>query len=106
MAADQIRVVTDSLREAAGHHRETSEYLSTIPSSHSEIQASLDSLGPIYSGLAEAGRELLEQRRQCYEGQAAEHADMAHNLTTAATLWEQHDQDAAAKLRGVVDDDR
>jgi hypothetical protein len=105
MAADRIRVVTSSLREAAGHHQQTAEYLSTIPSSHSDIQSSLDSLGPIYSGLAEAGRELLEERRQCYEGQAAEHADMAHNLTTTATLWEQHEQDAAAELRGVVDND-
>jgi hypothetical protein len=104
MAADQVRVVPDSLREAAGHHRETSEYLSTIPSSHSEIQASLDSLGPVYSGLREAGRELLEERRQCYEGQAAEHADMAQNLTTAAAMWEQHEQDGAAEFRGVADD--
>jgi hypothetical protein len=102
--AEQIHVVTENLREAAAHHRETSEYLSTIPSSHAEIQDSLDSLGPIYAGLAEAGRALLEERRQCYEGQAAEHADMAHNLTTTATMWEQHEQDAAAALRGVVDD--
>ncbi|MGH3563286.1 MAG: ESX-1 secretion-associated protein [Mycobacterium sp.] len=102
--AEQIHVVPDSLREAAGHHQQTSEYLSTIPSSHSAIQASLDSLGPIYSGLREAGRQLLEERRQCYEGQAAEHADMAHNLTTVAAMWEQNEQDAAAKFRGIVDD--
>jgi hypothetical protein len=103
---EQIHVVTDSLREAAGHHQKAAEYLSTIPASHGEIQASLDSLGPIYSGLREAGRQLLEERRQCYEGQAAEHAEMAHNLTIAAAMWEQNQQDAAAKFRGIIDDHR
>lgn len=101
--AEDIHVETESLREAAGHHQRTSEYLSTIPLSHSEIQASLDSLGPIYAGLAEAGRQLLDDRQQCYEAQAAEHAEMARNLTAAAQLWEQSERDAAAKFRGIVD---
>lgn len=101
--AEDIHVETESLREAAGHHQRTSEYLSTIPLSHSEIQASLDSLGPIYAGLAEAGRQLLEDRRKCYEAQAAEHADMARNLITAAQMWQQNEQDAAAKFRGIVE---
>lgn|SRR5574337_28210 len=104
--AEQIHVVPDKLREAAGHHQQTADYLATIPSSHNEIEASLDSLGPIYSGLREAGRQLLEERRRCYESQAADHADMAHNLTTAAATWEQEQQAAAAKFRGVVDDHR
>lgn len=101
--ADQIQVVTADLRRAASQHQQTAEYLATIPASHPEIQASLDSLGPIYSGLAEAGRELLEQRRRCYESQAAEHAEMAHQLTTAAELWEQHDQQAADTFRALGD---
>lgn len=101
---EPIHVVTGNLRAAAGKHRETAEYLSTIPSSHSEIQASLDSLGPIYRGLAEAGRQLLEERRQCYAEQAAEHAAMAHNLNTVAAMWEQHEHDAAAEFRGLGDD--
>ena len=67
--ADRIHVVPAHLREAAGHHQETSEYLRTLPSSHEAIQQSLDSLGPIFGELREAGRELLEQRRLCYEQQ-------------------------------------
>ncbi|HEU0191486.1 MAG TPA: ESX-1 secretion-associated protein [Mycobacterium sp.] len=102
--AEQIRVVTGKLREAAAHHRETAEYLASIPLSHPDIQASLDSLGPIYSGLAEAGRELLEERRSCYESQAAGHADMADGLTVAAETWEQHEQDGAAAFRAVADE--
>jgi hypothetical protein len=62
--ADQIHVVPAQLREAAGHHQETSEYLRTLPLSHEAIQQSLDSLGPIFGELREAGRDLLEHRRQ------------------------------------------
>lgn len=102
--AENIHVVPENLREAAGHHQQTADYLATIPASHPEIQASLDSLGPIYQGLREAGRELLEERRRCYESQAAEHAEMAHNLTAAATAWEQHEQDGAAQFRDVDGD--
>ncbi len=102
--AEQIHVLVDRLREAAGQHREAAEYLATIPASHPEIQASLDSLGPIYSDLAEAGRHLLEQRRRCYADQAADHADIADNLTTAAALWEQHEQEAAGEFRSLGDD--
>lgn len=104
--AERIHVVPANLRDAARSHQETSEYLATIPSTHGAIQESLDSLGPIFSELREAGRELLEQRRQCYEQQATDHADMAHNLIRSADLWEQHDADAARQLGGVVDDSR
>lgn len=102
--AEQIRVVPAELRRAADQHRQAADYLATIPASHPQIQASLDSLGPIYAGLAEAGRELLEERRHCYEQQAAEHADLADRLTAAAALWEQHEQDAAAELRALGED--
>lgn len=101
--ADRIEVVPAHLREVAGHHQQTSEHLRAIPASHAAIQESLDSLGPIFSELREAGRELLEARRQCYEQQADEHADIAHNLHTSATMWEQHEQDAAGKLGGLLD---
>ena len=104
--ADRIHVVPANLREAAGHHREVSEYLATVPSSHPAIQESLDSLGPIFAGLREAGRDLLEQRRQCYQQQAAAHAELAANLNTSATWWEQHEQDAAEALRNVADENR
>ena len=102
--ADRIHVVPANLREAAGHHQQTAEYLRSVPSTHGAIQESLDSLGPIFSELREAGRELLELRRQCYQQQADDHADMAHNLRTSATMWEQHEEDAARSLGSIVDD--
>jgi hypothetical protein len=104
--ADPIHVVPAQLREAAGHHRETSDYLRTVPSSHAAIQESLDSLGPVFGDLREAGRELLELRRQCYEQQADDHADMADKLIVSAAAWEQHEQDAARNFRGIVDGGR
>ncbi|WP_156686270.1 ESX-1 secretion-associated protein [Mycobacterium sp. Marseille-P9652] len=104
--ADSIQVVPAHLREAAARHRETSDYLRTVPSSHDAIQESLDSLGPIFSELRDAGRELLEVRRQCYEQQADDHADMAENLTLSAAMWERHEQDAARQFRGIVDGGR
>jgi RNase adaptor protein for sRNA GlmZ degradation len=104
--ADRIHVVPANLREAAGHHQETSEYLRTLPSSHEAIQQSLDSLGPIFSELREAGRELLEQRRRCYEQQADNHAEIADHLTTSANSWEQHEADAADTIGRITDDGR
>jgi Excreted virulence factor EspC, type VII ESX diderm len=104
--ADRIHVVPAHLREAAGHHQETSEYLRTLPSSHEAIQQSLDSLGPIFSELREAGRELLEQRRLCYEQQADNHADIADNLAKSAGMWEQHEAEGAQKLERISDDGR
>ena len=101
--AERIHVVPANLREAAGHHQETSEYLRTLPSSHPAIQASLDSLGPIFGELREAGRELLEQRRQCYEQQADSHAAMAENLTKSASMFEEHEAEAVQRLKSVAD---
>ncbi|OBF57227.1 hypothetical protein A5756_09620 [Mycobacterium sp. 852002-53434_SCH5985345] len=101
--ADSIHVVPAHLRQAAARHQETSDYLRTVPSSHEAIQESLDSLGPIFGELRDAGRELLELRRQCYEQQAADHADLADKLAASATMWEQHEQDAARSLGGIAD---
>ena len=58
------------------------------------------------SELRDAGRELLELRRQCYQQQADDHADMAEKLTVSATMWEQHEQDAARDFGGIVDGGR
>ena len=102
--ADRIHVVPANLREAAGHHQETSEYLRTLPSSHQAIQQSLDSLGPIFGELREAGRELLEQRRMCYEQQADSHAKIAENLTRSANMWEEHEAEAVRRLERISDD--
>jgi Excreted virulence factor EspC, type VII ESX diderm len=104
--ADRIHVVPAHLREAAVHHQQTSDYLRTVPSSHAAIQESLDSLGPIFSELRDAGRELLELRRQCYEQQADDHAGMAHDLRTSALIWEQHEEGAVRDFGGIVDDGR
>lgn len=101
--ADSIHVVPAHLRQAAARHQETSDYLRTVPSSHEAIQESLDSLRPIFGELRDAGRELLELRRQCYEQQAADHADLADKLAASATMWEQHEQDAARNLGGIAD---
>jgi hypothetical protein len=102
--ADRIYVVPENLRQAAGHHQETSEYLRTLPTSHQAIQDSLDSLGPIFSELREAGRELLEQRRMCYEQQADSHAQMAENLTKSASMFEEQEAQAVQRLKRVSDD--
>jgi hypothetical protein len=104
--ADRIHVVPARLREAADHHQQTSDYLRTVPSSHAAIQESLDSLGPIFGELRDAGRELLELRRQCYEQQADDHSDLAHNLRASATMWEQHEEEAGRNLGSIVDDGR
>ena len=101
--ADRIHVVPANLREAAGHHQETSEYLRTLPSSHQAIQQSLDSLGPIFGELREAGRELLEQRRMCYEQQADSHAKIAENLTKSANMWEEHEAEAVQRFKRISD---
>ena len=101
--ADRIHVVPDNLRPAAGHHQETSEYLRTLPSSHRAIQDSLDSLGPIFGELREAGRELLEQRRMCYEQQADSHAKMADNLTKSAGMFEEQESDSVQRFKRISD---
>ena len=104
--ADRIHVVPANLREAAGHHQETSDYLRTLPSSHNAIQESRDSLGPIFGELREAGRELLEQRRQCYEQQADSHAKVADNLTKSASMFEEQESASVRRLRRIADDTR
>ena len=102
--ADRIHVVPDNLRQAASHHQETSEYMQTLPSSHQAIQDSLDSLGPIFGEMREAGRELLEQRRMCYEQQADSHAKMADNLTKSASMFEEQEAESVQRFKRISDD--
>ncbi|AKK25417.1 ESX-1 secretion-associated protein [Mycobacterium sp. EPa45] len=102
--AERIHVVPDELRRAARDHQDTAEQLSTVPSRHADILASLDSLGPIFGELRDAGRELLDQRRACYEQQAAAHAELATNLRHAADVWEHQDTAAAAELGRIAED--
>lgn len=102
--AEHLEVVPDELRQAARRHRVTAEQLRAAPADNTAIMASLESLGPVFAELRDAGRELLDQRRACYERQAAAHDDLAATLDRAADVWEQHDDDAAARLRAVKDD--
>lgn len=104
--AERLNVAPDELRQAAGEHRDTADYLATVPTGHAGIMATLESLGPIFAEFREAGRELLDQRRVCYEQQAAAHAELADRLLEAAERWEQHDGDAAGRLRNVTEGGR
>ncbi|HTQ21263.1 ESX-1 secretion-associated protein [Mycobacterium sp.] len=104
--ADKIHVVPAHLREAAAHHEQISDQLRSVPSSHAAIQESLDSLGPIFGELRDAGRDLLELRRQCYQQQADDHADLARNLRISAAAWEQHEHEAARNLGSIADGGR
>jgi hypothetical protein len=104
--AEHLNVAPDELRQAAGGHRETADYFATVPSGHAAILASLESLGPIFTEFRDAGMELLNQRRVCYEQQAAAHAELADRLFEAAGRWEEHDADAAEQLRDVGEGSR
>lgn len=101
--AERLNVVPGELREAARAHRETAEQLAAVPSNHAEMMASLESLGPIFAELRDAGGELLDQRRSCYELQAAAHGELADRLSHIADVWERHDADAANQLRDVAE---
>lgn len=100
---DRINVVPADLRGAAREHLATADQLVAAPNDNDEVMASLESLGPIFAELREAGRELLGQRRVCYQEQAAAHADLAGRLSRAADVWEQQDADAADRLRAVAE---
>jgi hypothetical protein len=96
---ESVTVVPEQLRQAAAEHRETAEHLRTVPSTNVAVLATLDSLGPVFAQLRDAGRQLLDQRRVCYEQQAAAHTDLADQLSRIADVWEHHDATAAEHLR-------
>ncbi|MBU3686602.1 MAG: ESX-1 secretion-associated protein [Mycobacterium sp.] len=99
--AERITVVPAELRRAAQEHRLTADYLNEVPAGHAAVLASLEALGPVFAELREAGRELLDERRACYQQQAAAHADLADRLSSAADVWEQQDAEAASRLGTV-----
>lgn len=101
MMAERINVQPDALRQASREHRDTAEFLGSVPLVHNDIMASLESLGPIFSDLCVVGRELLENRRLCYEAQAQAHAELAENLNYAAQIWEHHDISSARDLGDI-----
>ncbi len=101
--AEHLNVVPEDLRRAAREHRQTAETLGAVPAGHADVMASLDSLGPIFAEFRSAGAELLDQRRSCYQQQAAAHAEMADRLNQAAAAWETQDAEAAQRLRNVAE---
>ncbi len=104
--AEHLDVAPEELRRAAVEHRGTAEQLRAVPADNAGIMASLESLGPVFAELRDAGRDLLEQRRVCYEQQAAAHEELAERLDQAATIWERHDQEAAQRMRDVTEEIR
>lgn len=100
---EHLDVAPEELRRAARQHRTTAEQLRAAPADNAGVMASLESLGPVFAELRDAGSELLDQRRACYERQAAAHEDLADQLDRAALSWEQHDADAAGRLRAVTE---
>ena len=101
---EHLDVAPQELRSAAGYHRDTAECLRAVPADNAEIMASLESLGPVFAELRDAGGELLEQRRACYQQQAAAHEELADHLDRAAAVWEHHDTDAATRLRAIAEE--
>ncbi|MFM9035981.1 MAG: ESX-1 secretion-associated protein [Mycobacterium sp.] len=104
--AERLNVVPGELRRAAREHLLAAEQLGAVPAGHAEVIAALDSLGPVFAEFRDAGRELLDHRRACYEQQSAAHAEMADRLNRAADTWEQQDSDAARQVRAVTEADR
>lgn len=102
--AEHLDVVPEELRLAARGHRSTAEQLRAVPADSADIMASLESLGPVFAELRDAGRDLLEQRRACYDQQAAAHEELADRLDHAATMWEQHDAEAARRVGAVTEE--
>ena len=100
--ADRLTVVPADLRRAAAEHRTTAERLAAAGSGDGEIMATLDSLGPVFGDLRDAGRHLLDERRACYQRQAAAHTELADRLSEAADVWERNDADAARRLEDVA----
>ena len=101
---EHLDVAPEELRSAAVYHRDTAEYLRAVPTDNAGIMASLESLGPVFAELRDAGRELLDQRWACYQQQAAAHEELADQLERAATVWEHQDSDAATRLRAVTEE--
>jgi hypothetical protein len=95
---ERISVSPEELRQVARAHRETADNLRTAGSHDADVMATLESLGPVFADLRDAGRDLLVQRRACYEQQALAHADLADQLSHAADVWGQHEVDAAHGL--------
>ncbi|MCB0924705.1 MAG: ESX-1 secretion-associated protein [Mycobacterium sp.] len=98
---DRLTVVPAELHRAADEHRAAAERLRAIGTGNAQIMATLNSLGPVFADLRDAGQALLDERRASYEQQATAHGELARRLTEAAAAWEEQDADAAQRLRDI-----
>ena len=96
--AEHIRVVPEELLQDARAHREFADQLDLASATHAAVLATLDSLGPVFAGLRDDCRAVLDQRRGCYQREAAVHAEIAGTLCHVAQVWEEQDGDAARRL--------
>jgi hypothetical protein len=103
---ERINMSLEELRQVACAHRDTAAGLRTAGSDDADVMATLESLGPVFADLRDAGRELLMQRRACYEQQALAHTSLADQLSHAADMWGRHEDDAADDLRAVAEGGR
>lgn len=103
---EHLDIAPEELRQAARHHRRTAEQLRTVSAGNADIMDTLTSLGPVFAELRDAGRQLLEERRSCYQRQADAHDDLAVRLDHAAAAWEEQDTGAARQIRSVTTDPR
>lgn len=104
--ADRLTVLPAELCRDADAHRAAADRLAATAAADADILATLDSLGPVFGDLRDAGRALLEERRSCYRQQADAHRELADRLTAAAQTWQQQDADAANRFRGLAGEAR
>ncbi|MCT7371922.1 ESX-1 secretion-associated protein [Mycolicibacterium llatzerense] len=99
-----IRIHDGVLRTAAQNHQGAADYLQAIPTStHPPIENFLSSLGPLFGDVRAAGLTVLDQRRADYESQARGHQQMTAGLHETAAAFQNHEEQAAKQLRGVID---
>lgn len=92
------RLPLAELRESATAHRIIADEIAATSVAHLAVTAMLDSLGPVFADLRNAGHMLLEQRASCYQRLSAVHAGLSDNLIHVAQEWERADGDAAIQL--------
>lgn len=102
--SEHIHVNENILMDAALHHQEAADYLASVAASHEAVQATLNSLGPIYSEFRQAAASLLEARKHCYDQQSEEHSAVATNLRRAVQMWTEQEDHAATTFRGLTDE--
>ena len=99
-----IHINREVLQDATAGHNEAANYLRGVTSTNEQIQAALDSLGPVYAELREEGRATLAKRAQSYANQADAHEETAIGLNKADQIWEGQEADADQRFRALRGD--